>query len=155
MHNIFWMKINRDNGKPKNWTCFLFARTPPQKKFDVLFQKSLCWVPCRFLGLGDVFNPKPPRMRRVVALRKSPQVRCPCGGNCRSFARTGLWRGIAGANGAEGSDEAQTGRYTPLKINGWNLKITRLKRKIIWTKTSILGFHVSVSKNSGTPNHPF
>ena len=28
----------------------------------------------------------------------------------------------------------------PLKTNGWNLKITPLKRKIIWTKASFLGF---------------
>ena len=28
---------------------------------------------------------------------------------------------------------------TPRKINGWNLKITQLKRKIIWTKPSFSG----------------
>jgi len=33
-------------------------------------------------------------------------------------------------------------RSTPRKMNGWNLNITQLKRKIIF-QTSILGFHVN------------
>ena len=33
---------------------------------------------------------------------------------------------------------------TPRNINGWNLKITQLKGKIIWTKPPFLGFQVSV-----------
>ena len=34
--------------------------------------------------------------------------------------------------------------YTPLKVNDWNLKITQLKRNIIFQphQTSIFGFHV-------------
>ena len=32
-----------------------------------------------------------------------------------------------------------TNLYTPRKINGWNLKMTQLQRKIIWTKPSCSG----------------
>ena len=32
----------------------------------------------------------------------------------------------------------------PLKINGWNLKITQLKREIIWSKHPVLGFKMLV-----------
>ena len=37
--------------------------------------------------------------------------------------------------------------YTPRKINGWNEKITRLKRKIIWTKPPFLGFKMLIFQN--------
>ena len=36
--------------------------------------------------------------------------------------------------------------YTPRKINGWNLKITQLKRKIIYKKPSFFRFHVYSSR---------
>ncbi len=37
------------------------------------------------------------------------------------------------------------GALTPLKFNGWNLKITKLKRKIIFIfQTSIIVFHVDL-----------
>ena len=32
--------------------------------------------------------------------------------------------------------------YTPQKPNGWNLKITHLKRKIIFQTTILFGSHV-------------
>ena len=54
--------------------------------------------------------------------------------------KAGLPRGLPSC--AKKGNERSVDVDTPLKINGWNLKITQLKRKIIF-QTYIIGFHVN------------
>ena len=50
---------------------------------------------------------------------------------------------VGGFYGREKSTKKKTAENTPRKMNGWNLKITQLKRKIIF-QTIIFRFHVNL-----------
>ena len=73
---------------------------------------------------------------------KSLQART---GQGRDWARDGPEK-VPNRENPKGKPTNRAGlHHIPLKINGWNLKITHLQRKIIF-QTSIIVFHIEFSR---------